>query len=136
MKISDIMSSRVVTIEMDDRLTLVKEIFDNAPFHHLVVVDEGELMGILSERDFLRAISPNLGLNETTRDRETLQKRVHQVMSRNPVTVASHLNINDATTLLLEHEVGCLPVLENNQLIGIVTWKDLLKAQLDIKADQ
>lgn len=131
MKVLDIMSSRVVTVEMDDRLTLVKEIFDNAPFHHLLVIDEEQLTGVISERDLLRAISPNLGANETTKDVETLQKRVHQIMTREPITVAPHLHIDDASALLLKHEVGCLPVLENNQLIGVVTWKDLLKAQLE-----
>ena len=50
--VADIMTTRVVTIEMDDRLTLAKEIFDNVSFHHLLVVDNEQLSGILSHRDF------------------------------------------------------------------------------------
>ena len=46
--IADIMSTRVVTVEMDDRLTVAKEIFDQASFHHLLVVDEYQLEGVLS----------------------------------------------------------------------------------------
>ncbi|MCT8863179.1 CBS domain-containing protein [Shewanella xiamenensis] len=127
--IADIMRTRVVTVEMDDRLTVAKEIFEQANFHHLLVVDEYKLEGVLSERDLLRAISPNLGSSaETWKDLETLQKRVHQVMTRNPVTVAPHVSLDVASRTLLEHNIGCLPVLENGDLVGIVTWKDLLRA--------
>ncbi len=56
--IADIMITRVVTVEMDDRLSVAKEIFHHAGFHHLLVVDdEGKLEGVLSERDLLRALS-------------------------------------------------------------------------------
>ncbi|GGP73770.1 CBS domain-containing protein [Shewanella ulleungensis] len=129
-KVTDIMITRVVTIEMDDRLSVAKEIFDNVSFHHLLVIDEdNNLAGILSHRDFLRALSPNIGTAaELIRDTETLQKRVHQVMSHNPITIAPHCDINLASKLILEHDIGCLPVLENNHIVGIITWKDLLKA--------
>lgn len=133
--IADIMSTRVVTVEMDDRLSVAKEIFEQANFHHLLVVDERKLEGVLSERDLLRAISPNIGSSaETVKDLETLQKRVHQVMTRNPVTIASHINLDTATRILLEHNIGCLPVLEQGELVGIVTWKDLLRAYCEHRA--
>ncbi|RPA55357.1 CBS domain-containing protein [Shewanella vesiculosa] len=127
--VSDIMTTRVVTIEMDDRLVLAKEIFDNVSFHHLLVVDNEKLSGILSHRDFLRALSPNIGTAaELIRDTETLQKRVHQVMTHNPITIAPHCDINQATKMILDNDIGCLPVLENNIIVGIITWKDLLNA--------
>ena len=128
--VADIMTTRIVTIEMDDRLTLAKEIFDNVSFHHLLVVDnEEQLTGILSHRDFLRALSPNIGTAaELLRDTETLQKRVHQVMTKNPFSIAPHCDINQASELILDNNIGCLPVLDNNKLVGIITWKDLLNA--------
>ena len=127
--VADIMTTRVVTIEMDDRLILAKEIFDNVNFHHLLVIDDNQLRGVLSHRDFLRALSPNIGTAaELIRDTETLQKRVHQAMTHNPFTIAPHCNINQATKLILEHDIGSLPVLENNNIVGIITWKDLLNA--------
>lgn len=134
--IADIMSTRVVTVEMDDRLLMAKEIFDQVKFHHLLVVDENQLEGVLSERDLLRAISPNLGNSaQTAKDLETLQKRVHQVMSRNPITVAPHIDIGTASQLILSNNIGCLPVLENGELVGIVTWKDLLGAYCGAKVN-
>lgn len=123
------MSTRVVTIEMDDRLSVAKEIFENAPFHHLLVIEDDELQGVLSERDYLRALSPHVGnINETERDSETLQRRAHQVMSRNPVTIAPHKTLKEASRLMLEHDIGSLPVLKRGEIVGIITWKDLLRA--------
>ncbi len=52
--VQDIMSSRVGTVEMDDKLKVVKEIVDTVKFHHLLVVEEGKLFGVVSDRDLLR----------------------------------------------------------------------------------
>ncbi|MBB1270542.1 CBS domain-containing protein [Shewanella sp. SR44-3] len=128
--ISQIMSRRVVTVEMDDRLEVAKEIFDNVAFNHLLVVDDNNLLqGVLSQRDLAHALSPNLGTAaEYVRDTETLQKRIHQVMSHDPVTTGPNMDLKTASRLILQHGIGCLPVLENNQIVGIVTWKDLLRS--------
>lgn len=127
--IADIMKTRVVTLEMDDRLCVAKEIFEQAKLHHLLVVEENQLVGILAEKDLLRAISPHLGTSaETQKDLDTLQKRVHQAMTREPVTASPHLSLDHAARILLEHDIGCLPVLDNGQLVGMITWKDLLRA--------
>jgi acetoin utilization protein AcuB len=127
--VSQIMSRRVVTVDMDDRLQVAKEIFDNVKFNHLLVIDEdNQLQGVLSHRDLVRALSPNLGTAaEFVRDTDTLQKRVHQVMSHEPITVSPDIDIKQASQLILKHGIGCLPVLENNIILGIITWKDLLR---------
>lgn len=127
MRIVDIMKRRVATIEMDDTLETVHEIFAAAPFHHLLVIEEGELVGILSDKDLYKALSPYLGSGaENQRDRDTLQRRVHQVMTRQPVTVSPEVPVSQACELLLAQGISCLPVLENGQIVGIVTWRDLL----------
>ncbi|QYJ79693.1 CBS domain-containing protein [Shewanella acanthi] len=132
--IADIMSTRVVTVDMDDRLTVAKEIFEQVKFHHLLVMEDKQLAGILSERDLLRAISPHIGTNaETAKDIDTLHKRMHQVMTRHPITASPQTRLDEASRQLLEHNIGCLPVLENGQLKGIVTWKDLLRAYCDTR---
>jgi acetoin utilization protein AcuB len=119
MVLGSIMTARVVTVEMDDRLEIVKEIFDTMNFHHLLVVDENKrLSGVVSDRDLLRAISPYVGsVAETARDLATLNKRVHQIMTRRPVT------------LLLAHRISCIPIVdEESKPVGIVSWRDLLRA--------
>jgi acetoin utilization protein AcuB len=131
MALCNIMTARVVTVEMDDRLEAVKEIFDTMNFHHLLVVDQHKkLSGIVSDRDLLRALSPYVGsAAETARDLATLNKRVHQIMSRNPITLQPQSGIAEAVNLLLAHRISCIPIVDDDfRPVGIVSWRDLLKA--------
>ncbi|WP_447965898.1 CBS domain-containing protein [Nitrospira sp. Ecomares 2.1] len=127
------MATRVVTIEMDDSLEVVRDIFKKVRFHHLLVVDNQQLVGIISDRDMLKAVSPFVGtMSETTRDRATLNKRAHQIMSHHPVTVCSSCSLQEAAQLMLGRGVSCLPVTtKNGEVLGIVTWKDVLRAVLN-----
>ena len=128
MLIKEIMTTRVATVSMDDRLSVIMEIFEQAHFRHLLVVEEEELVGVISDRDLLRAISPYLDTDaEMNRDTETLNRRAHQIMSREPITVSPERSLKEAAGLMLEHQISCLPVLENGALVGIVSWKDLLR---------
>lgn len=61
MSIENIMSKRVVKVVFDDTLATVKQIFDEAKFHHLLVVEDDKLHGVVSDRDLLRAVSPFIG---------------------------------------------------------------------------
>jgi acetoin utilization protein AcuB len=131
MDLGSIMTARVVTVEMDDRLEIVKEIFDTMNFHHLLVVDEHKrLSGVVSDRDLLRAISPYVGsAAETARDLATLNKRVHQIMTRRPVTLRPQATVAEAVSLLLAHRISCIPIVdEESKPVGIVSWRDLLRA--------
>ena len=135
MRIRDIMTTRVATVSMDDRLSVIKDIFEQAHFRHLLVLEEGELVGVISDRDLFRAISPYLDSEaEMNRDTETLNRRAHQIMSRQLITIASHLTVRDGVKLMLEKGVSCLPVLENCALVGIISWKDFLKVALESDA--
>ena len=127
-----IMSTRVVTVTMDDSLARARELFNEHHFHHLLVVQDRTLLGIISDRDMLKAVSPNIGtLSETDRDQATLNKRAHQIMSRRLITVAADTTVEAAARLLLEHRVSCLPVVTKAGVIeGIITWRDLLREYL------
>jgi len=132
MNVSEIMVTRIATVEMDDRLTVVKDILDQAPFRHLLVVEDNELQGVISDRDLLRCLSPFLGTDaESVRDATTINQRAHQIMTRSPITIKPALLVRDALSLMLEHNIGCLPVLENGQLKGIFTWHDGVRALLN-----
>jgi acetoin utilization protein AcuB len=130
MTLDKIMTAKVVTVAMDDRLDTVKEIFDTMNFHHLLVVDEHEkLSGVLSDRDLLRAMSPYVGsAAETARDLATLNKRVHQIMTRRPLTLRPHSSVAEAAALLLDNRISCVPIVDGDfKPIGIVSWRDLLR---------
>ena len=130
MELRSIMTARVVTVEADDTLEVVKRIFDAMKFHHLLVVDPGKtLCGVISDRDLLRALSPYVGTaSENARDTATLRKRVHQIMSRKPLTLPPEASVTDAINLFLTSRVSCIPIVDPHlKPVGIVSWRDVLK---------
>ena len=129
--LAGVMTARLVTVEIDDPLEVVKQIFDSVKFHHLLVVDSAtKLCGVISDRDLLRALSPYIGTaSENARDTATLKKRVHQIMTRQPVTLPPEATVADAVKVFLEHRVSCIPVVGPGfKAVGIVSWRDVLKS--------
>ena len=129
MRVDALMSTPVVTVDADDRLATLRELFQQAGFHHLVVMDAGQVRGIISDRDLLAAISPNIGTPaETAKDLATLNKLAHQIMSRALVTLRPDEDLQTAIQRLNEHRVSGLPVInDKNQPLGILTWRDVLR---------
>lgn len=129
MTLDTIMSNPVVTIGPDDSLKTVKEIFDNTHFHHLLVVESGKLFGVVSDRDLLRVLSPNIGTYaETFKDTASLNRRVHQITTRKPVTLSRDARICDALEVFEKHNISCIPIVDvENKPIGIISWRDILK---------
>jgi len=130
MQIASIMTTRLVTARPDDDLKSIKSIFEKAGFHHLLIVDGGKLQGIISDRDLLRNMSPFFGtLSERPQDVATVNKKAHQIMTRALITVAPETALADAIALLLSRKISSLPVVTaEGDLVGIVTWRDLLRA--------
>ncbi len=127
--VRDIMKSPVHTVRMDDSLQVAKEIFDRKRCHHLVVLERRQVWGVLSDRDILKAVSPFAGkrMMERTQDVTTLRKRVHQIMSRDPITVGANETVADAAVKMLAERVSCLPVVNDERApLGIVTIRDLV----------
>jgi acetoin utilization protein AcuB len=129
MIIDQLMSTTLVSVSSDDSLALAREIFSHTHFHHLLIIEEGKLVGVLSDRDLFKAISPNIGTAaETPKDAATLRKHVHQIMSRKPITVSSGTSLQEAVHLFNTKPISCLPVVsEDNTPMGIITWRDILR---------
>jgi acetoin utilization protein AcuB len=119
-----------MTAEMDTPLTDICRMFDEEKFHHLVVIEDDELRGVISDRDLLRALSPFLNTAaEQNRDLATMRRRAHQIMSRNPVTVAEDATVDDTAQLMIRENISCVPVMSSDGHVeGIVTRTDLLRA--------
>lgn len=134
MDIKDLLNEKIVTVEMDDSLRVVKEIFDNTNFHHLLVVERGKLYGVISDRDLLKAINPNIGtIRETVQDAAVLNKKVHQIMTRKLITLGLDASFYDALEIFDQHKVSCIPIVDaENKALGIISWRDILRA---IKSD-
>jgi acetoin utilization protein AcuB len=135
MRVDKVMSTPVVTVGMDDSLWVVKHIFDNTRFHHLLVVESGKLFGVISDRDLLKSLSPYIGTAaETRRDTATLNKRVHRIMTRKPVTLTPSSGIYDAIKVFNDKNISCIPIVDDkSQPVGILSWRDILKAIVAVR---
>lgn len=135
MTVKRLMSQPVVTVEPDDTLEEVQHIFSNTGFHHLLVTEHRRLVGVVSDRDLLRALSPYLNTAaETERDLVTLKKRVHQVMTRQPYTVNESASLHEAIAVIHDHNVSCVPVVSSGgRVVGILTWRDILRALMRVR---
>ncbi len=122
MNVASIMTRKMMMAEMDDSLFKVRSFFKYAEFHHILVVEDRKLVGVISDRDLLA---------EEECDTNDSKKRTHQIMSRMPITVDAQTSIEKASILLLENNISCLPVVSSRGVVeGILTWIDILKFYL------
>lgn len=130
MKVSSLMSRGVVSVQLDEPLSTIKRIFEDEPFHHILVVEKGILVGIISDRDLLKALSPNIDtVAVTTKELAVLNKRAHQIMSRDLIVLKHNSTVKEAIMLFHTHGISCLPVVNSDfKAVGILTWRDIIKA--------
>jgi acetoin utilization protein AcuB len=114
---------------MDDSLQSLRELFAATGFHHLVVVNDNVLKGIISDRDLMKAVSPFVDtISERMLDRATLDKKAHQIMTREVITLTSNDSIYTAITLFNQNKISCIPIInEKKHPVGIVSWRDVMK---------
>lgn len=128
MPIADIMTRKLITISPDLAISELQPMFKQFRVHHLLVMEEGRLVGVVSDRDVLRNVSPFVHTTaEDKKDSFTLTRKAHQIMSTQLVTVESTMGIRDACERLLNGGVSLLPIEENGKLVGVVSWRDMLR---------
>lgn len=137
MLVCDAMTRHVITISMDATLSEVQQVFEAAAFHHLVVTEEGKVVGVLSDRDLLENLSPFIGkLSEQTRDIARLNRKVHQVMSRHLRTVTPDTPLAQAGDMMIRDRIGCLPVVgDGGKVVGILSIRDVARVTVEILKD-
>ncbi len=127
MKVKDIMVKEVATLDVNDELSLANDIMRLGRIRHLPVVDGPRLVGIISERDLFRSsLAQALGYGtKATRDlMKTL--RIKDIMVSEVVTVSPETELKDAVQLMVDKKIGCLPVVEGDRLVGLITETDIL----------
>jgi len=129
MTVETIMSRDVVTVRPDAALMEIRGLLHERGFNHLLVIEEDDtLCGVISDRDVLQAISPFLDTySEEHRDVKTLSQPASEIMQPDPLTVTPDTTIKEASQMLLDNRVSSLPVVEGDELVGIVTGKDMLE---------
>ncbi|HDY88623.1 MAG TPA: CBS domain-containing protein [bacterium] len=122
MTVASIMTRKVVTAETGNTLSTICEIFENVKFHHIFVVDDQRLVGVISDRNLPA---------EKERDVATMNKKAYEIMSRVAVTVDAKTSIEKASNLMLENNISYVPVVSSEDVIeGIVSWREIFKFYL------
>ena len=113
----------VHTCSPNDSLIDVVDLLVGHNIGSLVVCQDGEMVGIITERDILRASASTRGPLESV--------RVHQRMTRCPIVASPHDDLTEVMGVMTEHRIRHLPVIERGELVGIISIGDLVKAQHD-----
>ena len=123
MKVSDVMTTtKLVTVQPGDDLALAAQIMGWSNARHLPVTRRGEVVGVVSERDILAHRRPgSTGASDIT---------VEEVMRSPAVTIDAEAPLVSAVSLMFERKLGCLPVLAEGTLVGIITTTDVLRHDL------
>ena len=123
--VGDSMTREVVTLAPDDTAKAALALCRERRIRHLPVLEGGTLVGIVSDRD-LRAAAPPLG--DPDRAAVLAKIRIGDVMAKEVVTVLPSDPIEQAANTMRERRIGCLPVVEDSGLVGIITTSDVMDA--------
>jgi acetoin utilization protein AcuB len=127
------MKKDLVTVTKDERMTVAKKIMKEKNIRHLPVVDGKRLVGLLTNMDVRKAeASPATSL-EIRELHYLLDKlTVGEIMTRNVITISPDVSIEEAAILLHDNKIGCLPVVEDGNLAGIITENDIMEILIDV----
>jgi CBS-domain-containing membrane protein len=120
-EVADVMTGKVVTLSPHHSFNDAVNLMNDRYFRHCVVVDsQRKIVGVISDRDIMRALA---------RNPNSRSKSLDQIMTQNPITVKRNTPIVDAVSKMVAKRINCLPVIENDGTVcGIVTSIDLLKS--------
>ena len=120
MLVREMMRSPVTTIQVGARLQEACDLFRSRGFRHLPVLEGERLVGVLTDRDLRWATS------SLCPEPQNLDDTVRTAMSATPITVDPLDPVEDAARVMREHKIGCLPVMDGPDLVGILTGMDIL----------
>jgi CBS domain-containing protein len=127
--VKDVMCREVKTLERNPTLDVAEALMVVSRIRHVPIVEEdGTVVGMVSNRDIFRsALAFALGYGDRGRTAMHRLVRVKDVMVEPVVTIGPGASMAEAAGLMVEHRIGCLPVIENGKLLGIVTETDILR---------
>ena len=126
MKVSDILrvkGNTLYTIQPDDPLTTAVQTMVEKDIGSLVVMEYGDLVGMLTFREVLQ------GVQRTGSDWQTLA--IDDVMIRNPQVASPNMEMDELRRMMVEHHQRYLPVMDGRTLLGVVSFHDVAKAVLE-----
>ena len=129
--VKTLMTKDLITVGPEDKLTVVKEIFEKNKIHHIPVVHQKKMMGLISKTDFVYFLR---GFNRNEEDHFVNEARLRaykaeDIMTKGLATLSPNDRINVALEIFMENRFHAVPVVEENgELVGIMTTFDIIKA--------
>jgi CBS domain-containing protein len=128
MHVRDLMQTDVVTLDISANLDVADGLMRQDRIRHLPVVEDGRLAGLISQRDLFRAgISCVLRFQPGAETEWLAKIAVAQVMTRDVFTVHPDASVRAAVELMIQQRVGCLPVVEDERLVGLIAESDCMR---------
>lgn len=136
-RVADIMQTKLVTISAGERLSTVEDIMRLGDVRHMPVVSAGKLVGVVSERDLLRASLSQLNSVRDEERRAFLHVvEIGEVMSQPAIVIREDARVQDAAAAMAEQKIGCLPVVDAHEsLVGLVTETDVLRFFAGVRSE-
>ena len=129
LRVRDVMTLDVTTLKRNDQLTLADDIMNLGRIRHLPVLDDDDVnvVGLVSQRDLFRgALARALGYGGRARRKILDTISVKEVMTSDVITTSPDTPLVEAARVLTEGKIGCLPVVEDGRLVGILTEGDFV----------
>ena len=128
MKVKDVMVKDVTSLGVEEELSLADDIMKLGRIRHLPIVDDEKLVGIISQRDLFKAsLASAMGFGERVKRDFLKTVTVKEIMISEVISITSEADIKEAGRIMLEKKIGCLPVVDNDKLIGLITETDILR---------
>lgn len=133
MAVKDFMTRKVVYISPDTTIAHAADIMRDQKLHRLPVIENDKLVGLVTEGTIAEA-SPSKVTSLSIYEMNYLlnKTKVKDVMIQDVVTISQYASLEDATYLMLKNKIGILPVVDNEQVYGIITDRDIFKAFLEV----
>lgn len=127
--VRDMMTDTVHTIHPDQDLVDLRALLYDHDIRHVPVVDgDGDLVGLVSERDLLRnVLTDQADVPLSVRDQAMKARKVREIMTEDVQTADPEGTLQEAAQLLIDNKFGCLPVTEGSRLVGILTQSDFVR---------
>ncbi|SMY18153.1 CBS domain-containing protein [Photobacterium aquimaris] len=125
--VADMMTPKPHTLSRNDSLLDAKEMMQTLSIRHIPITDHNHhLLGLISQRDVLAAQDSNLKSVIANHSHSPLDVLLEHCMNRDVFSVDSHAGLKEAALYMQKHQIGCLPVVDNQQLVGIITNSDFV----------
>lgn len=131
-KVKHLMSRQVVVASTDHTYSQVSEFFARFAIHHIPIMEDDKVIGIISAKDIIKSFYNYMKMHGFCVNKEDLDNELSLVaiMTPNPITIHPEDSLDTAAKIFIDNRFHCLPVVNDDKVVGIITTKDIAKEVL------